>query len=162
MCMNEGRVSAEELMLSNCGTGEDSWESLGQQGDQTSQSLKKSTLKIHWKDCCWSWCSNTLSTWKEQLTLENTLMLGKIEGKRRKGQQRMRWLGGITDLMDINSSKLKEIVKDRESWHAAVHRVTKSLTRLSNLTTTTYSNSMFLNVSSLSLSYRIFFRHCFF
>ena len=59
-------------------------------------------------------------------------MLGKIEGKREKGQQRMRWLDGITNLMDINSSKLMEIVKDRESWRATVHKVTKSWTRLSN------------------------------
>ena len=59
-------------------------------------------------------------------------MLGKIEGKREKGQQRMRWLDGITKFMDINSSKLMEIVKDRESWRATVHKVTKSWTRLSN------------------------------
>ena len=59
-------------------------------------------------------------------------MLGKIEGKREKGQQRMRWLDGITNLMDINSSKLMDIVKDRESWRATVHKVTKSWTRLSN------------------------------
>ena len=55
-------------------------------------------------------------------------MLGKIEGRRRRGRQRRKWLDGITDLMDINSSKLMEIVKDRESWCAAVHRVTKSQT----------------------------------
>jgi len=59
-------------------------------------------------------------------------MLGKIEGKREKGQQRMRCLDGIIDLMGINSSKLMEIVKDRESWRATVHKVTKSWTRLSN------------------------------
>ena len=58
-------------------------------------------------------------------SLEKTLMLGKIEGSRRRGRQRMRWLDGIADIMDMSVSKLWEIVKDREAWHAAVHRVTK-------------------------------------
>ena len=98
--------------------------------------LKEITLNILWKDWCWSWCSNTLATWCEELTYwKRPWFWETLRAGREGGQQRMRWLDGIY-IMNMSLSKLLEIVKDRKVWCAAVHGFLKSQMWLSNWTTT--------------------------
>ena len=111
------------------------WESLGLQGDPTSPFLSKSVPNTHWKDWCWNWNCKTLGhLMRKTGSLEKTLTLGKIEGRRRRGQQRMRWLDGVTDGMYMSLSRIRELITDRGGWCAAVHGVTKSRIQLSNWT----------------------------
>ena len=121
------KLSAKELMLLNCGVGEDSW---------TARRSNKSVLKkINPEHSLEGLMLKPKLQYFGHLmqrtdSLEKTLMLGKIEGRKRRGQQRIRWLDDITDSMDMSFSRLQELVMNRDPWRARVHKVTKSWTRL--------------------------------
>ena len=95
----------------------------------------QSWIFIHWEDWCWSWSFGHLM--RKANSLEKTLMVGKIEGKKRRGWQKTRRLDGITDSVDVILSKFREMVKDREAWGTTVHGIAKSWTLLSDWTTAT-------------------------
>ena len=129
------KLSTEELMLLNCGFGEDSWESLGLRGERSSQSILKEIRPEYSLEGLMQLKLQYFGHLMRRTdSLEKTLMLGKIEGRRKRGWQKMRLLDGLTDSMYMNVSNLQEFVMNRDAWRAAVHGVAKSRTQLGDWT----------------------------
>jgi len=130
------KLSAEELMLLNCGVGKDSWESLGLQGDPTSPFWRRSVLGVNWKEWCWSWNSSTLATSCEELTHQKRPWCWEELGAGGEGDDRGwdGWMASLTQWMWVWVNSRSWWWTDREAWCAAIHEVTKSQTLLSNWT----------------------------
>ena len=148
------KLIIKELMLLNCDVEEDSWESLGLQGDPTQSILKEIRPDYSLEGLMLKLKLQYFGHLVPRTdSLEKILMLGKFEGRRRRGQQRMRWLDGITDMMCMSLTRFQELVMNREAWCAEVHEVTKSQTRLSKWTELKWER--FLTLKSQFIAQRI-------